>query len=76
MLSVQCISYSSVLKTQLEMFCKYASSENTQTQNIFKILVLVLKMALNFLCLIFTQYLLYVRIKFCEFFKIAKIAKT
>ena len=67
--TVQC------LKRNLRCSVSVHSSENTRTQNIFKILVLVLKMALNFVCLIFMQYLLYARIKFHEFFKIAKITK-
>ena len=55
--SMQCISYRSVLKTQLEMFSKCAQfKKNTQTQNIFKTpIVLFLKMVLNFVCLNFTQ---------------------
>ena len=75
MLAVYAVYAMYIIKRNLRCSVRVHSSGNTQTQNIFKILVLVLKTVLNFVCLIFMQYLLFARIKFCKFFKIAKIAK-
>ena len=56
MLSMQCISYSSVLETQLEMFSNCAQLKNTRTHDILKIpTALFSKMVLNFACLNLVQ---------------------
>ena len=58
MLSMQSISHSSMLKTQLEMFskCVRLKKHPARTQNIFKILIVLFsKMVLKFTCLILAQ---------------------